>query len=411
MPQIIASVVPLLVGWAILNAGNNLQVILLPLRAGLEAFPTTVIGLMGGAYYLGFITGCLLLPRLIGRVGHIRAFAALAAVAATVAMAHGLLIVPGAWVLLRAVTGAAIAGLCLVVESWLNERSENATRGRVLSFYMTVNAVAAAAGQMLLPLTDVAAMVPFALASMMMTLSLVPVSAAANGAPAPAPDTPLDLGSLYRLSPVGVVGCFALGLANASFWALAPVFAQARGLSIAEVAMMTSAAVAGGALAQWPLGRLSDRVDRRRVIFGAALVAGAVAAGLAVGASYPTPLVVAAAGLFGAAAFPIYALCIAHANDHLGGRGFVAASGGLLLTFGLGAVIGPVASSILMGAYGDGSLFLFTAAAHAGLALFTWHRMRIRAPVPAAERSEFVALPRTSPAVFALDPRAEDDCE
>lgn len=407
MPHLIAPVLPLLLGWAILIAGNNLQVVLLPLRAGIEGYSTQQVGVIGGAYYVGFVAGCLLLPALVRRVGHIRAFAAMAAIASCAALGHGLTAQPAAWVALRAATGLCFAGLCLVVESWLNERAGNGSRGRVLSVYMVVNALAASAGQMLLPLSDPAGVVPFAFAAMLISLSLVPVSTSADDAPPPSAKPPLGLRALYRLSPVGVVGCFSLGMVNAAFWTLAPVYAQGRGLPVAGVALMMTAAVMGGAMMQWPLGRLSDRLDRRGVIVGAAVAAAIAGALLAASDRLPIEAVLALTAAFGAAAFPIYALCIAHTNDHLAGGGFVAASSGLLLTFGLGAILGPLAAAALMDAAGGGSLFLFTAALHAALAAFAWHRMRARAPVPADARTSFVALPRTSPALFALDPRAD----
>lgn len=400
-------VAALLLGLAILVVGNGLQLVLLPVRAQLEGFPLSVIGAFGTTYNIGFVAGCLLVPRMVKNVGHIRTFAALAAIAASASLVHGLLIGGTAWAILRCASGFCFAGLWMVVESWLNERAVTTHRGQLVAVYMMINAAAGAGGQMLLPLTGVEGLAPFTVAGIAICLSLVPVALTTAAAPAPIASARLDLARLYRTSPVAVFGCLLVGLANGALWALGPLFAQARGMPTSGVALFMTAVVVGGALVQWPLGRLSDRFDRRRVIAVACIAAAAAGMALAAIPAAGDGAAMVLAGALGAFAFPLYSLCIAHANDHADAQDFVAVSGGLLLTFGLGAVAGPLLGAAAMTGYGEGALFMVTAISHLALATVTILRMRRQAPVPEEQRSDFVPVTRTTPAVFELDPRSD----
>ena len=395
----------LLASVALLLMGNGLQGTLLPVRAELEAFGAFNIGLLGSSYFAGFAVGCLFAPRFVRRIGHIRSFTAFAAVASAVVLAHALAVTPGAWLPLRAITGFCFAGLYVVMESWLNARATNQTRGAILSLYTMVNLTVITLGQLMIVLADPQTFVLFSAAAILISLAGVPVALTTSPAPPPPSSVRARPLKLYRLSPVGVVGAFAVGVANGPFWTLAPAYGVASGLDTGGVALLMALTVIGGAVGQWPLGRLSDRVDRRWMILAGCLGAALAGAGLvATGILAPRWLLPTAFG-FGAFAIPMYALCVAHANDFVDPADFVETSSGLLLASALGSAIGPLLASAMMHQVGPGGLFGTTAVIHLLLAGFVLYRMRRRA-APAA-RAPFVAVPRTSTGISTLDPRAE----
>jgi len=409
MASTVAPVAALLLSAALLLMGNGLQGTLLPVRGTIEAFSTFDIALVGTAYYIGFAGGCALGSRLVRRAGHIRTFAAMASIASAAALAHAVALSPWAWWGFRAVTGFCFAVLYVVIESWLNERSTNENRGLILSIYTMINLTVITIGQMMLTLDDPASFTLFTAASILISLAAVPVAMTAAAAPAPVTVTRLRLGRLYRTSPVGFVGVLAVGLSNGAFWALGPVFAEQSGMNTTGIALFMSVTVIAGALAQWPLGRASDHTDRRRVILAAGVAASAV--GLAMVAFDDLSrygLLLAAFG-FGAAALPMYAVAVAHTNDYVDPQDFVETSSGLLLVYAAGAVLGPLPAAFLMAQIGTAGLFLCTASFHAALVLFVFYRIAQREAVAATEKEDFVSLPRTSPTVFALDPRGEDE--
>jgi MFS family permease len=430
MSQAIGPLTALLLAVAILFFGNGLLGVLLPVRATFEAFATTSIGVIAAAYSVGFMVGCLSMPYIVRRVGHIRAFAVCAAIAASGVLVMPLAVLPAVWIPLRALSGVCFAGLFMVIESWLNERATRVNRGQILATYMVINLSAVTAGQMVLPLGTPAGFALFAVAAIAITLALVPVGLSTSSAPQPLRQVRLRLGRLYAMSPVGVVGGFFVGLANGAFGGLGAVFATQVGMSVTGVALFMSASLVGGALAQVPIGRVSDRVDRRKVIAAvcvfAALAGGLLAllgdarqGGLLISADVAlaelSPLaLVAVAALFGAAIYPQYSLCVAHTNDFVGREEFVEASSGLLLTWAIGASIGPILAAFAMDGLGVGGLFLYTAVAHASFAAFTVYRIGQRAPVPPEERAPYVAAGRPSrstPVAVELDPRAPEPTE
>jgi MFS family permease len=411
----------LLIGAAILFIGNGLQGILIPVRASLENFSTGTIGLIAAAYSSGFVISCYLTPHIVKRVGHIRSFAVLAAIAASVVLLLVLFIDPLVWIGLRIISGFSLAGLFMVIESWLNEQSTNTNRGSVFAVYMAVNLTAVTAGQMLLPTADPADFTLFAMTCIAITLALVPVGLSKSTAPVPPEQVRLRLGYLYGVSPVGVVGSFFVGATNGAFLGLSPLYAQTAGLSIIGIALFMSATMLGGAIAQFPLGKLSDQLDRRWVISGVCLAASGVGITLAWAIGFPnsplammqsfTPaLIIGLAGFFGCFTFTLYSLCVAHTNDHVTIEEFVEASGGLLLTYGIGASVGPPAAAWAMHTLGVGGLFVFTALVHFSFALFTLYRIMQHSRVPENERSPFVQTNsnRTTPVIAALDPRAPE---
>lgn len=394
--NLIAPVIALLLSAAMLLMGNGLQQTLIPVRAGLEFFSTFGVGLLGSAYFVGFAVGCITGPELIRRVGHIRAYVAMTALASAVPLAHTLSVMPASWTSLRLVSGFCLAVLFLVIESWLNERATNETRGRILSIYLITTLLVITLGQMSVTLFDPAGFELFAISSILVSLAAVPIALTSAATPAEIVKVRFRLGVILRGSPVGAVGCFAIGMANGAFWALGPVFAAAIGLKVAGIALLMSAAVLGGALSQWPLGRFSDRVDRRIVIAGVSALAVLFAVLLARTDSSTGDRVLIMAACFGAATFPLYTLCAAHANDAAAPDEFVEFSSGLLLLWSAGAAIGPLVASPFMRELGPGGLYVFTAVVHAALLVFVLLRLQVRARTPEAERTTFAEALETS---------------
>lgn len=415
MTQALAPVAALLLSAAILLMGNGLQGTLLPVRANLEAFSTFDIGLLGSSYFLGFAAGCLLGPYVLRRVGHIRAFTAIVSIASTTALLHVLIVDSIAWLPLRALTGFCFATLYMIIESWLNEKATNETRGLVFSVYTMINLSVMTIGQMMLTLEDPAEFGLFALSSVLVSLAAVPVALTRAEAP-PAPSTVrIRIGHLYRLSPVGFVGALVVGLVNGSFWSLGPVFAQRNDLSTTGIAVFMSVTVIAGAAAQWPLGRLSDRWDRRKVIVTASTGAALAGAGMvALSGLWPGGVVAGVlvfGALFGAFALPLYSICAAHMNDFVEKDGFVEAASGLLLLYGLGAVVGPLIASAAMRYIGTNALFGYTAVVHLALVGFTVYRMSRRAGRSEDERKSYSDSVLVTQTVAPMDPLAHEHAE
>lgn len=412
MRTTLAAVSALLLATAILLIGNGLQGTLVPVRADIEHFAATTLGIIGSVYFLGFMAGCLATPHIVRRAGHIRSFAALGALASVAPLVHALVIDPVAWAFLRGLTGFCFAGLYMVIESWLNERATNETRGSLFAAYLAVNLTSLTLGQLLLNLASPASFTLFALCSILTSLALVPVSLTSSAQPAPIASTRIDMPALYRLSPVGLAGSFIVGVANAPFWTLGPVFARDSGLDIRGVSFFMTAAIIGGALAQWPIGRLSDRTDRRHIILAIAL--GSALGGLSLVGAHGTGSEIAllsAGFLFGAFAFSLYTVCVAHMNDHAASESFVSISGGLLLAYASGAIIGPFAAAMGAAHYGMPFIFVFSAIVHALFAAFTLWRITVAPAIPAGQRGECITVPfpPTGPVPLELDPRAASD--
>lgn len=396
--KILAPVTALLLSVALLIMGNGLQTTLLPIRAGLESFSPVGIGLLGSSYFVGFIIGCLGVPYIILRVGHIRAFTALVALASAAALAHPLLVDPLAWILIRLITGACLSGLYLIIESWLNERATNETRGLVMSSYIVVNFTVITIGQLMVTLYAPESFALFALASILVSLAAIPVALTRSAQPAPITLVHFNARKLIRLSPAGVIGIFMVGLSNGAFWALGPVYAIGVGMSVTATALFMSVAVIGGAIAQWPLGRLSDRMDRRHVMIGIAVASMIAGGGLVILGHFSTEGRMALAFLFGAATLPAYAIAAAQTFDHAAPGDYVEVSAGLLLMNGAGSAFGPLLASGVIASTGPGGLFLYNAAVQAALALFVISRMRVRDAPPMEEREDF-DLTSTAPVV------------
>jgi MFS family permease len=400
-------------GTTILLIGNGLFGTLIGVRASLELFAPATTGTIMSAYFAGYILGSFLCVRAIARVGHIRTLAALSAILSATAMAHAIFVHPFVWGIFRVVAGFCLVGIFLVIESWLNSIAPPGMRGRVFSIYMTVNLLAVAMGQYLLAVADPGGFVLFGLVSILFALSLVPTALAQIEAPPPHNAAGLKLRALYDASPAGVVGCLTCGMLSGSFWGMGPVFAAKIGLSGFGIAGFMSLVVIGGMLAQWPIGSLSDRVDRRKVIvFTAAL--GCVATGLAAMlAKVSMTGFLMAATAFGAALFPLYALSVARTHDVMGRERILETTRGLMLVFGVGAIIGPLVSGWVMSSFDPRSIFLLFAILYAGFAGFSLYRLPRGETVAAEDQTSFVPMVRTSQEAveFAEAPNLSDEPE
>ncbi len=386
MVQVVLSAWALLLGMGMLMLGNGLQGSLLGIRAVSEGFGTTVTGLVMTGYYLGFLAGSTLTPRIVMNVGHVRVFSALASLASVAILIHVTAVEPLTWAAMRFVTGFAYAGVYIVAESWLNDRATNESRGQLLSVYMVVMFSGLALGQLLLNVADPAGFFLFLLTSVMISLAMVPIALTAGPAPAFETTTKISIRELYRLSPLGVSGAAATGMAHGTLFALGAVYGDRIGLSVAEISLLMGITVAGGIVAQWPIGRLSDRFDRRRVITAVALLAAIFALLAAILGGISLALLLTFAFLLGCMTLPMYSLCIAHTNDYLAPGQMVQAGATLVMVGGIGACIGPPVVATLMGAIGPEVFFVFLAGVHAAIGLFAVYRMSQRASKPLEEQ-------------------------
>ena len=388
---------------ALLFAGNGLFQTLLPIRATQEGYSSALIGWLGTAYFGGFTIGCFLGPKIIMSVGHARAFAGITALLTATFLAFPLFVDLVFWGVLRVLSGACLAMVYIVVESWLNDSASNANRGRTLSIYIIISNIVTMAGQLMVNSFDTLDATLFILVAILICLSIVPISLTPTPAPSPVPSARLDLKALYRLSPVGVVGCLLAGIVEGAFWSLGPVFAQGRGMQTADIALLMAAFVLGGTVSQWPLGWASDRIDRRIVISAAAF--GTVITGLIIGFDIvPDGLATfIIAGCHGALMIPIYALCISHANDVVPNERMVETSGGLLLSFSIGATAGPITASMFMRDNQPGGLFIFIGAILCLLGLFVMYRLLTEKRKSPFEKTHYAQTSAAAPSIFPID--------
>jgi len=397
MQRTLSAVSSLLFSVAILLLGSGLLGTLLSLRASLEGYSETVIGMIASMYFLGFIFGTYLCPLLIRRAGHIRSFTVVAALASCTVLVYSLWVDPVVWMLTRLVTGICLVGIYMIIESWLNSQASNKIRGRVFSTYMFINLLFLAMGQYLILAGDIGNNRLFAISAILFSLGLVPVAMTRLPEPVPVSRVRLNLGDLYRSAPSGFMGSFIAGLIGSAFWGLGPLFALQAGLSREGIALFMSATIIGGALLQIPIGLLSDRHDRRRVLSGISLFSAAFAVAAVL---LPVDTIWWLALLmffYGGMMFSIYPVSAALTNDFTDAADNVKTSGNLLMAYGIGAMAGPLTVGPLMQWFGRNSLFGFFAAFSLALTLFVLYQ-QWRYPVHLApgEKAHFVPMTRTT---------------
>ncbi|UYN99572.1 MAG: MFS transporter [Devosia sp.] len=401
----------LFLGSALLMFGGGLQGLLLSVRGAEEGFSLVALGLIGTGWSIGFVAGSLFVPLVVRKVGHIRAFSVMAAIGTITILLNLLWINDVSWIVLRALSGFCFAGAAMIVESWLNEVAENKSRGTIFSIYVTINMAASTIGQIAMSVTGTAGYLPFVIGAISFICAVLPTALTSSPQPKPLQSAKIDIGLLYRTSPIAAIASFSVGMANGAFGTLAPVYGYERGLDASGIALLFALAAILGAVAQVPFGRLSDRIDRRLVLIGLAGFAAIIGALMVVinpEAGWGMYVLFAA---YGFAANPIYAVAVAHANDFAKDGEFAKIAGGMLMICGVGLAIGPAVASLIMGAWNPVGLFVVTTTFHGALAGAAYLRMRVRNSVDANERAPFQPMSdrQVTPETFALDPRGESD--
>lgn len=403
----------LLLGTFLMMVGTGLGNVVVPLRAAAEGWSQTTIAWIGTCYALAFTAGCLLTPLFVRRVGHIRVFAVLQTTLAASMLLHAMVTDPVAWAVFRAMGGLTLVGGYMVVESWLNERVANTNRGAVFAAYMIVSMSGVAAGQFILPLGDVKSANLFMIAALAFGAALIPVALSVAPAPQPLAEVRIDALGLFRKSPAAVVGSLLAGVIFGNWMYFGPLYGRAVGLSSTGIAAMLTAAMVGGMLFQVPFGKLSDRVDRRYVMALAGAIGVAISVAMVMLA--PTRPVSIVLGTFalGSVLFTIYALNVAHANDQASSDEFVQVSGGLLIVYGIGTMVGPQLGGRLMDGFGPNGFFIAIGGVYALYGLYAlWRSWRTEA-LPPELRTDFrvvPALPAATPETLAtMDARTEEE--
>ena len=386
----ILTIWPLLLGMGILMLGAGLQSTLLGVRATIEEFPTTVTGIVMSCYYVGYLIGTRLAPQLLRRVGPVRVFATLAALASVAVLVHASWVHPGPWAVMRFMSGICFAGIYVVAESWLNHRATRSNRGRLLAIYMLVLYVGLGGAQFLLVLSSPQSAQPFMLVSALISAAMVPIVASAEEVTeAPVPQR-VRFRDLYRDSPTGVVAVAISGMISSIIFSMGPVYARLSGFGTRGVAEFMAVSIFAAVLTQYPVGRLSDRVDRRTVIASMCLLGTVIAAVIEVFGPLPRPLFLLLAALFSGAALTLYSLSVSHVNDKLAPSQMVAASSALLLINGTAAAFGPALAGALMSAFGARAYFGTLGTLTAVLTLYDLWRKARRQPVPQSEKGPFI---------------------
>lgn len=385
----------LFVALALLMVGNGLIGVLVGVRSELQGFDTTTTGLIMAAYFAGFLAGSHFTPRIMARVGHIRVFAGLSSLVAAAALIHAVWVVPFAWILLRLVFGFAMAGLYIVVESWLNEMVTNENRGRVMALYMVVAMGGLALGQITLSLGSPLEQTLFLAAGALMALAIAPVSLSINSAPEFFLPPPVRPREIWDVAPVGVITAVGAGIANGALLGMAGVYATQVGLSNARTGIFVGAAALGSVLFQWPIGYMSDRMDRRRAIFLVTIGATLVGA-LALGASTDSFLLVIVMLLLGGMSFPLYSLALSHVVDVLPPGRAVTGSVAIVFLTGVGAIFGPLFASVLMMAVGPHGFWWSITLIHGTIGAFGVYRIVKRPVLAGVEQQPYIPVPARS---------------
>lgn len=408
--SLITATWPLLLGMGVLMLGAGLQGTLLGLRATLEGFPAPVTGVIMSCYYLGYLAGTAAAPRMLRQIGHIRVFAALAAVASAATLVQALFINPYAWAAMRGVSGLCFAGIYVVAESWLNDRASRDNRGRLLAIYMLVLYIGLGSAQFLLVVSNPSSQEPFMLVSALICLAMVPIVVSARQAPEPARPSKVRYRELYRNSPLGVVAVAVSGMISAIIFSMGPVYARLSGMDTGGVATFMALSILAAVLTQYPVGRLSDRMDRRTVIAAVCTLATALAATIVIFGAMPRALLLILSAVFSGSVLTLYSLAISHVNDKLEPPQTVAASSALLRLNGSAAAIGPVLAGSVIAALGPRGYFLTLGSLTGALTIYDLWRKSRRKPVPSTQKGPFINVQpqgMTGQIAPGLDHRAE----
>jgi len=393
-------------GFALISLAHGLQGTLIGVRAVVEGFSFISTGFIVAGYYVGYLTGSIVIPIFLKRVGHIRVFAALASLASIAILLHSVFIEPYMWFFIRILTGISLAGIFVIMESWLNDKSTNKTRGQILSIYMIITFVFLGMGQFLLNLSDPAKVDLFILVSILLSLALLPILLSVSEAPNITNPKKFSLKKLFVISPLGFVGAFFTGLAHSAILGYGAVFAAAKGFGIFEISIFMVIVTSFGALFQWPIGYISDKIDRRIILIAVTLIASALSLFI-VASSYISLIVFfLLLAIYSGMSLPMYSLTIAHINDFLQQNEIIGASSAFAILVGLGAICGPITASFFMNIIGPDGFFIYLFIVHGLLGLFGLYRVAKRSK-PTDLESQYTPLPRNiSAAGMELTPIA-----
>lgn len=383
---------PLFFGLALIMIGNGLQGTLLGVRATIEGFETSTIGLIMSIYYIGFLAGSYYVPKMLSRVGHIRVFTALASLASATVLLHGLYPDPWLWAIIRGFTGFSYAGLFIVVESWLNNTATNKTRGKLFGVYQIITYGGMTMGQFLLNFADPAKIDLFIITSIMVSIALIPITLSTRPAPSFEEPDHLSLKQLFKISPLGLVGAFSTGICSGTLFGIGAVYASKIGMTLPEISTFIALFIFGGVASQIPIGWLSDRYDRRNVLIITSLLS-AIVAILCLITSSHIALLYICTFLLGGFALPIYGLSLAHITDHLTPKQFVAGGASTILVNGMGAAIGPLTISLLMSSFGTNMYFISLSVVFMTLFIYGLYRSQKRPAVPMEEQGNYAPMP------------------
>ncbi len=414
MARQIIPILALLGSMVFLMLGGGLQAIVIPVRGQIEGFSAFQLGWIGTGWAIGFTIGCIVVPHLVRRAGHVRTFATLVALLSISVLLNGLVVEANFWILLRALSGFCFAGCYMVAESWLNERVSNDMRGQMFSIYAITTMVAMAAGQYLLVAASPTTQTLFMIGAILYALAVVPTSVSKAQSPAPLTDVKLDIPAIFRNSPAAAIGALMSGVISSAWTNFGPVFGQQVGLGSAAIASLLAVAMAGSVVFQYPLGKLSDMIDRRYVMTIAGIIGvlfGTIMTGLTTSGDYGTLFFICVFG-YGGVIFSIYSLAVAHGNDYVEADNFVKTSSGLLILYGGGTMIGPLFTAQLMDLFGPSGVFTTTTIAHLILGAYALYRSFRRARVDEEQRTDFRVIGTAraqTPESYALDPRSNPD--
>ncbi len=402
MFQVLSSAWALLFGMGLLMVGNGMQGTLLGIRGNIEGFSTLEMSIVMSAYFVGFLGGSRMAPGMIRRVGHVRVFAALASLISAVMILYPTFADPWVWTAGRILIGFCFSAVYVTAESWLNNAATNENRGQALSLYMIVQTLGIVASQALLLTADPSGYVLFVIPSVLVSLAITPILLSIS--PTPAFDTtkPMSLRELARFSPLGCVGMFLLGGVFSAQFGMASVYGAQAGLSIAQISTFVAMFFVGAVVLQYPIGWMSDRMDRRVLIIGVSGI-GVIASALGMTMGADFNLLLVSAFVLGGMSNPLYSLLIAHTNDFLEHEDMAAASGGLIFINGLGAVAGPLITGWLMDQIGPGGFYLFTGILFVALVLYAGWRATRRKTVPVDETGSYVAMSQVGTTPVAME--------
>ena len=394
-------------GFAIISLAHGLQGTLIGVRAIVEGFSFISTGFIVSGYYVGYLTGSKFIPIFLKRVGHIRVFAALASLASIAILLHSIFLQPYMWFLIRIITGISLAGIYVIMESWLNDKSTNETRGQILSIYMIVTFSFLGLGQLLLNLSDPIKVDLFILVSILLSFALLPILLSVTEAPSVINIKSFSLKELFVISPLGFVGAILTGLAHSALFGYGAVYATAKGFGLLEISIFMVIVSSFGALFQWPVGYISDKIDRRIILIGVAFIASGLSLFIVISSYISIIIFFILLAIFAGMSLPMYSLTIAHTNDFLEQNEIVGASATIAILIGLGSICGPILTSLFMNFIGPDGFFLYLFIVHGLLGLFGLYRMTKRTK-PADLESQYTPLPRNiSAAGMELNPIAE----